>query len=302
MKYLDSKYDFLLEREFNYILDITVNESGKWVNDNTYEWNIKNEKRLKEILSKLDKESIIRYFEKFVNFISGFPKGTKKKVLVPVMAIFLSFVSAKEINSSDLNIKREIRSEIDSKLEEELEKNKDKEKGISFDKAQKIVKSVEGGYTDDKDDRGNWVGGELVGTNHGISAPVLKTHFGRLPTKKEMEDLDYSTAENIYKNKYWNRNNLNLLNNQKVANIIYDGVVNQGRRGSKLVIQKVLKDFDLDIKMRNIFSPETIKKINKLDQTELFNKIYDYRWERYEDSRNFDKYGDGWKNRLDNFK
>jgi lysozyme family protein len=54
--------------------------------------------------------------------------------------------------------------------------------------------------------------------------------------------------------------------------------------------------------MRNIFKEETIRKINKLDQDKFFKKIYDYRWERYKDTRNFDKYGNGWKNRLDKFK
>lgn len=295
MRYLKNKHDFLLEKEFNYIL----NENGKWLNNNTYEWDIKKENRLKNILNKLDKKSILKYFEKFINFLSKLKLSRKKlnKILIPVITTFLMFVSIKELQGSNLNIKDEIKSDINLEIS-----NLSKDKEISFTNAQKLIKSVEGGYTDDKDDKGNWVDGKLIGTNHGISAPELKSYLGRTPNKKEMENLDYKTAENIYKKKYWNRNNLNLLNNQKIANIIYDGIVNQGRRGTKLVIQNALNDFDLDIKMRNIFKPETIKKINKLNQEKLLDKIYDYRWERYQDTRNFNKYGKGWKNRLDKFK
>jgi len=306
MKYLKYKNDFLLESEFCYVLDLHVNEKGRWTAQNTYEWDVKKEERLRKILSKLDKDAIIKYFEKFLNFISKLPKRTKKAILFPVIGIFLSFVSAKEIYNSGININHEIKSDVESKipkLKELEEKEGDKEKKTSdFTKAQKVVKDVEGGYTDDKHDKGNWVDGKLIGTNYGISAPELKNHLGKTPTKKDMEDLSYDTAEKIYKDKYWERNHLNLLKNQKVTNIIYDGIVNQGRRGTKLVIQKALEDFDLDIKMRNIFKEETIKKINKLDQDKFFKKIYDYRWERYKDTRNFDKYGNGWKNRLDKFK
>lgn len=312
MKYLNNKYDFLLEREFMDILGYNINENdnnGKWTNNNTYEWDIKSEKRLKNILSKLDKKSIIKYFEKFIKFISNLPKGTKRRILLPVILIFLSFVSIKDIKEANLDIDNNLKLEINNEIEKATLKDiKDKSDinktttPTEFHKAQEIVKSAEGGYTDDSDDKGNWVDGKLIGTNHGISAPELKSYLGRTPNKKEMEELNYKTAENIYKKKYWKRNNLDLLNNQKVANIIYDAVVNQGRRGAKLVIQKSLQDFDLDIKMRNIFKPETIEKINKLDQEKLLDKIYDYRWERYKSTKKFYKYGDGWKNRLDKFK
>ena len=61
-----------------------------------------------------------------------------------------------------------------------------------FNTAQNLVKKFEGGYSNDKRDPGNYTGakigvGKLIGTNWGISAPVLvvywKQKYGKKPTE-----------------------------------------------------------------------------------------------------------------------
>ena len=47
-----------------------------------------------------------------------------------------------------------------------------------------FVIKEEGGYQDMPSDTGNYVDGVLVGTNYGISAPVLKSYLGRTPSKE----------------------------------------------------------------------------------------------------------------------
>lgn len=304
MKYLHNKKTFIVEKEFQLIMDelFSILESDD-EQPLTFEWTIKNKSKLEKFLSKLNKRQVVEYFEKFIKWLDKLPGSMKSKILIPTISIFLVFASSQELTSS--NIPSEIKSSILSIGENDVDrpiKDIPKIPKANFGKAQEMVKKGEGGYTDDKDDSGNWVDGKLVGTNFGISAPQLKDHLGKTPSKKDMENLSYDSALKIYKKEFWSRNNLEFLNNQYVANIIYDGVVNQGRGGTKKVLQNVLKEFDMDIKLKDIFEPETIKKMNNLDQEELFNNIFKFRWERYKGTKKFDKYGKGWKNRLDEFK
>lgn len=292
MNYLNNRNIFLNDKKFYIILDnfISLYESDDKLR--TYEWTFENKSKLEKLLSNLPKKEILNYFDKFLKWVTRLPKIVKSKTIVPILSVFLMFVSVKELISSN-QITDDMKIEIS---------NIDINTKADFHVAQKIVKAVEGGYTDDKDDKGNWVDNKLIGTNHGISAPELKSYLGYTPSKEEMVGLKYDDALEIYKKKYWDRNNLGFINNQSVANIIYDGIVNQGRGGTKKVIQDVLSKFGMKVKMRNIFDKETIEDINKLDQEELFNEISSSRWDRYKNTLRFNKYGKGWKNRLDKFK
>lgn len=311
MRYLHNKKTFIIEKEFQLIMDelFIMSES----NDEepvTFEWTIKNKSKLEKFLSKLSEVQVIEYFEKFVKWLNKSPWSLRSKILIPALSIFLIFTSSQELSSANIpsDVKSSIFSldnDVDDPIKEipkEIEDIPEEVSKADFFKSQEMVKKGEGGYTDDKDDKGNWVDGKLIGTNFGISAPQLKDHLGKTPSKKDMENLSYDSALKIYKKKFWNRNNLEFLNNQSVANIIYDGVVNQGRGGTKKVLQNVLKEFGMDIKLKDIFESETIEKMNNLDQEELFNNIFKFRWERYKGTKKFDKYGKGWKNRLDEFK
>src|SRR3990167_6174307 len=131
-----------------------------------------------------------------------------------------------------------------------------------FNKAQELVKRAEGGYSNDPRDKGNWVDGILVGTNWGISAPVLKVYLGHILTMEETKKLSYSTALEIYKKGYWNAIKGDQINDQKLAEMLYDTSVNQG--SGKAI--KYVKD-SLDIKTYDV------NEINKANPKKLFNQI-----------------------------
>lgn len=102
-----------------------------------------------------------------------------------------------------------------------------------FETAFKLTGISEGGYTDDADDNGNWTSGkkgagDLVGTNFGISAPVMMAFIGRKPTVNDMKYMSKVTAKEIYKKNYWNPIRGNEIKNQDAANMIYDMAVNSG--------------------------------------------------------------------------
>ncbi len=146
-----------------------------------------------------------------------------------------------------------------------------------FIKAQEFVKIVEGGYQKQTNDNGNWTGGKigvgnLIGTNHGISAPTLGRYLGRTATESEMKNLSYATALTIYKNYYWKPIKGDSITNQNVATVIYDGMV-QGEVHIRTALSKALSNMGVSVSSNNVFTDATIILINKLNPKTLFEQI-----------------------------
>ena len=343
-----SKYsDFLLEKEFNSIIDdifrIVEDVDGKWTSPNTIEWDYSNEpkeetqendkdeltdaiidfgeralNKLRDFLKKLPKEKIKEYYVKMINKFKSLPETLRRKLIAGVTGVFLTFVSLTQLLSPDVttNTNSLFKVELDASQKEEIvqvtKTNIESEvvNKASFEKAQGLVKVAEAGYSDDRGDTGNYIdvpgGRRFIGTNHGISAPILDEYFKnqgikRLLTKDDMINLSYETALKIYKSDYWDAQNLGELSDQNVANVIYDGCVNQGSVAMKSILRNALEENGVDINNNDvIFSKKVLSKANNVDQVKLFNSIKKFREERYKDSETFNRHGEGWLNRLDN--
>lgn len=309
-----NKYnDFVIEKEFESITNqiFKIFESEEPV---TYEWNLKKDKeepvtfewdltkpntsvvdKLKTFLSKLPKEKVKEYFLKFLKKLSFLPEMSRKKLMVTYATAFLSVASIGYLAAGIGNENKAVKEFV--KLS----------KKASFDVSQEIVALAEGEYSDDKKDTGNFVDFELngetvqrfIGTKYGVSAPVLKEYLGRLPKKEDMINLSYETALDIYKHKYWDSANISEVCNQSIANIIYDGCINQGIGGMKDVLRKALNENGVEISDdENPFNIDFIKNINIINQTKLFNSIKKFRESRYREAKTFDAHGDGWLDRL----
>ena len=170
-----------------------------------------------------------------------------------------------------------------------------------FKKAQAIVGINEGGCQDDTRDSGNWYKGILIGTNWGISAPVLAAYLGRTPTKTDMQNLSKVTAEDILRLNFWKKNNLDRLDNQSVATLIYDGVVNHGTNGMRFLMEKAIKSLGGSFNYYEIFTLKGIKYLNRLNQRKLFDAIKRARIVKYKSSRKT-YFIEGWLNRLEKIK
>lgn len=102
-----------------------------------------------------------------------------------------------------------------------------------FDIAYKLTSVNEGGYTNNHDDSGNWTGGKvgvgnLIGTNFGISAPVLCEFLRKTATIEDMKIISELTVMTIYRKSYWNVVHGDEIVSQDEANSIYDSAVNMG--------------------------------------------------------------------------
>ncbi|CAB4218294.1 Protein of unknown function DUF847 [uncultured Caudovirales phage] len=114
-----------------------------------------------------------------------------------------------------------------------------------FEPAHILTSRNEGGYTDVRDDAGNWTGGkvgvgDLIGTNKGISAPVLCAFLGRKATVTDMKNLSDAVASAIYKKNYWDVIRGDELLHQEEANSIYDSAVNMGSSRAIILAQRSL--------------------------------------------------------------
>ena len=321
-----SKYnEFLLEKEFQSLIDEMyriVESEGRWTSGNTYEWDISNVydneveqpdwidrliDKAEDFIKKIPKEKIKEYFVRLVNATKSIPEIFRKRILAGYLSIFLAVVSFGYLVTPSSSEETQKVEQIDSKIKKDIEEihqkvftKKDK---ASFEVAQGLVKTVEAGYSDDRGDTGNWItipghGQRFVGTNHGISAPILHEYLGRYPKKEDMMNLSYETALKIYKSKYWNEQNLSEFSNQSVANIIYDGCVNQGQSAMTEIVRDAYIINGIDIEDNSPFAKSSISKINKINQQKLFDTVKELRESRYRESATWDRHGDGWLNRL----
>lgn len=279
------------------------------LDDRTFEWDIDTKSdninsvtnfsfdKVKKLVSILPKEKIREYYVRLINGLEKLPDKLRKFLIRHYTSIFLGVVSLSYLLSTpnDTTTTSQTKTEtIKPKLLKEIEVV---DRKSEFLKSQKLVKTAEAGYSDDRGDRGNFYRGRFIGTNHGISAPVLADYMGKTPTRNDMKNLTYETALEIFKTNFWDAQNLSEFSNQSVANIIYDGCVNQGVSKMKEIVFDAAGDLGLELKGQT-FTVANIKKLNSLDQKELFYSIKKFRELRYKDASTWKRHGRGWMNRL----
>jgi lysozyme family protein len=122
-----------------------------------------------------------------------------------------------------------------------------------FKKAFEKVLEFEGGYVNDKKD----IGGE---TKYGIS----KKAFPNV----DIKNLTLNEAKEIYKKVYWDKIKGDEINNQKIAEIIFDTAINMGAYFAIKSAQKIL-----NVKQDGIIGAITLNALNNVNE-EVFTKDY----------------------------
>ncbi|AHJ65990.1 putative exported protein [Granulibacter bethesdensis CGDNIH4] len=170
---------------------------------------------------------------------------------------------------------------------------------MSFEQALALVmsRSVEGGYTSLASDAGNWTGGRvnmgrLVGTQFGISAPVLGTWLGREATRADMIGLSREQAAAIYEQRYWRPLCCDHMSGP-VGGLVFDAAVNQGPASTALMVQQAA-----DVRQDGEIGPVTLAALNGADQADLHAEIARLRAERYRATSDWSRFGKGWMRRL----
>lgn len=138
---------------------------------------------------------------------------------------------------------------------------------MTFDEAFEIVLKKEGGYSDNPNDSGNWTSGkkdvgELKGTKYGISAATFPNI--------DIKNLTIDQAKQIYKNEYWNKNNISMFP-ENVRLFLFDSFVQHNPSKVKDWIR--IHGFNLDA-------------------------LYLERKKYYQNLSNFTIFGEGWMKRV----
>lgn len=107
---------------------------------------------------------------------------------------------------------------------------KEKVKAPTKEELISSVFKAEGGYSTDKNDKGNYYKGQFVGTNHGISAPILAQSLGRTPTVADMKALTKEKAKKIAGQHYYDRFKIDTLP-EDVQEIVFHAVYMGESRG-----------------------------------------------------------------------
>lgn len=151
--------------------------------------------------------------------------------------------------------------------------------------------AVEGGYTNDKNDKGGK-------TKYGIIEEEART-FGYVGN---MRDLTLDFAKNIYDKKYYHGNRLNEVKDERVALSICDWVVNSGKWGTKKA-QTTLNELGYNLVVDGIFGKKTLEALNEVNPNEFLELYHKNQRKFY---NNIVKYNptqkvflQGWLNRVD---
>lgn len=114
-----------------------------------------------------------------------------------------------------------------------------------FLKAYAKTAQSEGGYTAHPTDNGNWTGGRqgsgvLIGTNYGVSAPLLCQYLGRRATISDMKNLSHDTVKSLFKKLYWDAVKGDEIINQELAEEFFDDAILSGQVSAINKMQRVL--------------------------------------------------------------
>ncbi len=166
-----------------------------------------------------------------------------------------------------------------------------------FNPCWSFTSEAEGGYSSSARDPGNWTGGVvglgwLVGSNHGISAPMLLSWLGAagasLVSASYMQSLPLSTACAIYAARTWNV----LCGGELQPGVdvmVVDFGYNAGDSASAEMLQGLL-----GVAQDGSIGPLTLGAQAGYDAPSLIDLLSNAQTQFYSECSEFALYGDGW--------
>lgn len=146
----------------------------------------------------------------------------------------------------------------------------------SFDRAFAKVISIEGGFIDDPKDPGG-------ATKFGISQ--------RAYPQENIASLTLDRAKEIYRRDYWDKVHGDYIPDP-LSCFVFDAAVNHGVKQSIIMLQNALK-----ITADGIAGQVTINAV-KNSNKDVCVRFMTNRAIRYFQTNNFERFGNGWLNRL----
>lgn len=160
---------------------------------------------------------------------------------------------------------------------------------MDFNQAFDRLISHEGGFSDDKNDPGNWTGGrvnvgELKGTKYGIAANT----YGEV----DIKNLTLEGAKQLYYRDWWLKAGADQIDGAIVYQL-WDFAVNAGMSTAKRALQRAARVAD-----DGQIGPATIRAVQSIGTTDVLMRFAAQRLRFYTSLSTWGTYGKGWANRV----
>lgn len=160
---------------------------------------------------------------------------------------------------------------------------------MDFDQAFERLIGHEGGFTDHRDDRGNWTGGhvgvgQLKGTNFGISA---MSYPG-----EDIKGMTLDRAKTIYRRDFWGPAGCDAVADAAKFDL-FDMAVNSGVKPAVKTLQRAVGEVD-----DGILGPRTIQAAQSVPGPRLVARFNGHRLQFMTDLKTWDSFGKGWARRI----
>ena len=160
---------------------------------------------------------------------------------------------------------------------------------MEFEQAFRHVVGLEGGWSRDPADRGNWTSGikgvgELRGTRFGISAAQYPD--------LDIENLTLDEARAIYLRDYWSECRCEQLPDHLRVHV-FDGAVNSGVRAASRWLQMAV-----GTKPDGYIGPRTIGAARSSEPWGVIARLTAHRLMHMTNAESWGHYGRGWSRRL----
>lgn len=151
----------------------------------------------------------------------------------------------------------------------------------------KIVEATlkkEGGYVDDKFDRGG-------ATKYGISSKSYP--------KEDIKNLTKERAIELYRRDFWQKPKISFIEDDRIAMLVFDIGVNVGSGRAIKFLQRSLNEIVKNgLSVDGIIGNNTIKAIKSADSDMLLG-LFKKHAKQYYESLNQPRFIKGWLNRLE---
>jgi len=149
----------------------------------------------------------------------------------------------------------------------------------AFDYAFNQTLGLEGGYSDNPDDKGGQ-------TNYGITEAVFRDALKRMVISgvDDIRNITPAHAKAIYKTDYWHRIRLGEILNVGIAAEIFDTAVNMGTGMAVKIAQRALNFLGEDLAADGMMGSKTIEALNRWSQKDsraLFVCLNGFQFMRY---------------------
>lgn len=168
----------------------------------------------------------------------------------------------------------------------------------NFEKVYPNIAKGEGGYSNNPNDVGNYCGGKLIGTNHGIASTFYKGVKGRCPTVEEMKNLSKAEAKSLWKQYFWTKIDGDNVPLDSLAELyIYStGGGNSGwlhirQSANKVAGKKLFEEKAVPL------SKSQMQTVNKLNGEKMYKEMSKLRQRFFENHPN-QTFVKGWLSRL----